>query len=658
MSLGHQFIIQIALVFLASFIGGILAERAKQSPVVGYILGGIVIGPYTTGLVNNVDLIAALSEVGIVLIMFTLGIEFSLKRLAAVKRVAVLGGLLQVSLTALAGTGAALWMGFNSGEALFIGCALSISSTMIVLRSLGEAGESNTLHGHVMMGILVVQDLAVIMMAIVLPRINQLRGDYFTFFKPLILICAFLAVMYFLAVKVVPGMLDRVATRKNNDLFLLLALVMGLGVAMLFEWIGLSLSLGAFLAGLVISESEYAHEIMGKVASLRDALVIIFFVSVGLGINLRLLAGGYTTLVLVLLVLMVLKSLLIFAVVRMFKFHSKVAFYTGIGLMQTGEFSLVLAQIGFNSGIVSNGIYNVILIGTVISMVLTPLLINKAPGWYQNLRRLWPLGPVFKTEDVAWLDTQTELEDHVIVCGYGKMGSSIGAGLSAMQIPFVAIDFDYHALDAARDVVQNFIYGDAANETVLSQARPDKARLAVITMPDVHSSSVAVWNLQKLNPDLVLLARAHSAWHSQVLYEAGVSQVVSPETAAGFAMIRQIILRLRLPEETTRNYLEQMYFADFKGIQQNRGYQMDIKNALRAREFVLPEHSPWNGLSLAQLQLRQRTGCNVVSIRRKDDSLVVNPAGDEPLHGGDTLVVLGNDMDLLTFSRLKEGEAS
>ncbi|HNX92706.1 MAG TPA: cation:proton antiporter, partial [Syntrophomonas sp.] len=266
----------IAIIFIAALIGGMIAEALKQSPLIGYMLGGILAGPYVTGMISDLELIQGFADIGVILLMFTLGIEFSLERLSSIKGYAVGGGLLQVVVVVLLSVLLGRYMGLSTYEAVFLGCTLSISSTMIVLRVLNDHGEMNSLHGQLMVGILIVQDLIVIVMVSVLPDLQTFSPEIVPqLIKSLLAAAVIIAAVLYLAPKIIPLLLERAAQGNNNDIFLILALSMGLGVALLAQAMGLSVSLGAFLAGLLITESDYAHEILGKVISLRDAFVIL-----------------------------------------------------------------------------------------------------------------------------------------------------------------------------------------------------------------------------------------------------------------------------------------------------------------------------------------------------------------------------------------------
>lgn len=647
-------IIDICIIFLAALIGGLVAERLRQSPVVGYILGGILVGPYVMGMVGDLEVIQDFSEIGVILLMFTLGIEFSLTRLEKVRRVAVLGGVIQIAVTILIGMGVGYAAGLSLYHALFLGCVVSISSTMIVLKALGDQGEVNSLHGQVMLGILIVQDLAVILMVSLLPELREFSLENL----PILLFSlarslAFVLVMVYLARKVVPVIMNHVAQSSNTDAFLILALTMGIGVAVLSHAVGLSLSLGAFLAGLVISESEYVHEIVGKIVSLRDAMVILFFVAVGMLVNPTSLFRDWVALVILLSVIMPVKFLILFSITRMFGYHSRIAFYVGMGMMQTGEFSFVLAKLGMDNQLIPPSLYNLILASSILTIVFTPLFISAAPRWYYRLREMRALHRLFPEPDLGESEVDvTSLDGHVIICGFGRVGHNIGAALQQLGLKFICIDYDYLVIKELSNRGIPFVYGDASNEMVLLHARPDRARLAVVALPDVFSNRQAVHNLLKINPSLVVLARAHSQWEKEILYQQGATEVVQPEMEAGLQMVRHIILHMNLPADAVDRYLETLYIKEYHDIMHKKVQDSMRAPALKVREYAIGERMPLAGTSLLNSGIRESTGCNVVTIKKANGEVLLNPSSDEVLEAGDLVIVMGTSSQLMEFARM------
>lgn len=642
-------IMDITLIFIAALGGGLIAERLKQSPLIGYILGGILVGPYVTGGVSNLPMVNSFADIGIILLMFTLGIEFSLKRLERVRKIALLGGFLQIAALVIIGLGTGQLMGLNVWGSVFLGCTLSISSTMIVMRVLGDQGEVDSVPGQIMLGMLIVQDLAVILMVAMLPKLPELsQGNFLHILTPLVIALAVVAVMLYLAEKIVPVIMKRAAQASNNDVFLLFALSAGLGVALLSEATGLSLSLGAFLAGLLISESDYAHEIMGKIISLRDAFVVIFFVSVGMLINPSRLFTDIEHLLGILTIIIPVKFLVFFSITRLFKYHSRIAFTVGTGMMQIGEFSFVMARLGLDHGLISEGLYNLILASALISIMLTPIFMRKSPAWYQRLYNISRLRRLLPDEDLEENESRESLSGHIILCGYGRMGSHVSIGLKQLNLPLIVIEYDHAAIDELIRQGIPYIYGDASSEIVLKQAYPQRALMAILTLPDAITSRQTILQLKRLNPDLVFLARANNQWQAQILDQAGANEIIQPEAEAGFQMLRYLILNLKLPVEQVNRFLEQLFYMDYQKIASQTGYAS--ARPIRMKEFKIDQASSLRGISLRDSGIREKSGCNVVTIRKENGEIIFNPTSREIIQEGDYLVIMGDDVQLANFA--------
>ncbi len=649
---GTSMILDITLIFAAALVGGFLAERLRQSPIVGYIVGGMLVGPYTTGWVGDLALIQNFADIGVVLLMFTLGIDFSMGRLAPVRNIAVAGGSLQIVLLASAGTALGLLLGQELPQAVFLGFMLSVSSTMIVMRVLGELGDQGSYHGQVMLGWLIVQDMAVILMVAMLPVLSsgaswEPREGLQTLGTAMV----FLVVMLWLAQKLVPRIMDKAAELSNPDVFLLLALSMGLGIAFLSEWIGLSLSLGAFLAGLVISESDFAHEVMGKVLSLRDAFVIIFFVSVGLLINPFSLLDNLPLFFIILGVIVILKFLVFYVVGLVFGLHSQPAFVAAIGMIQIGEFSFIMARLGLDNGLVSAALYNAILAAGIVSILITPFALRRAPGWYHSLVQVPFLSRRLKRPSFSEAEGCEELQNHVILIGYGRVGRNVGLGARKLGLPLVIVEYSQQIIRGLTEQSIPYVFGDAASPVVLGHARPEKAIIAVITLPDAIQSRMAINHLRTMNPGLTIIARGHTAWERDILRAAGATDVVQPEAEAGLQMVRRMVRHLDIPADRITEYLNTIYYSDYRNIVDSIFPRPG--ETMRVREFFLKAYSPLKGLTLEESRIREETGCSVVAIRKKSGKLVHNPHSYEALETGDLLMVMGTEAQLVDFYHLK-----
>lgn len=655
--MASSLIFDIVVIFTAALLGGFIADRLRQSPIVGYMLGGIIVGPHVLKMVNDVSLINELGEIGVILLMFTLGIEFSLSRLDKVKKVAIWGGILQIAGMILIGILAGRLLGFSFYESFFLGCVISISSTMIVMRSLSDAGDLNSIHGQIMLGILIVQDLSVIIMVSLLPLLKNFSPQNASLLAlSMVKIVVFVIIIIILSRKLIPLIMNRAARSSNNEVFLLLALSLGLGVAAFSHQMGLSVSLGAFLAGLVVSESEYTHEILGKIVSFRDSFVVLFFVSVGMLVNPASLTSNWRASLLVLSIIILAKFLVVFAVVRLFKYHSRIAFYSGMGLLQTGEFSIVMAQLGLSANLINITLYDIILATSIISILLTPLFIELSPLLYSRLRKSKYLRFVFPEPDVGPFNTEAEgLNHHVILCGYGRVGRVVGQALQYMEIPYIVIEYDYLITSELSTSGIPFIYGDASNEIVLQHAACESASMVILSMPDIFSNQRAAKNLLVLNPGLTILSRAHKNWERDILLENGISEVVIPEAEAGIQMIWHIMMRLGLPLEKMESYLEYLLFRNYNNPTDMQNRELSALETYKVQEFSINAESPWADKTLRESGIRELTGCNVVSIRKPGGKISVNPRSIEYLNPGDRVIVLGTHAQLLHFSNLNEG---
>lgn len=642
----------VAIIFIAALIGGMIAEALKQSPLIGYMLGGILAGPYVSGMISDIEMIQGFADIGVILLMFTLGIEFSLARLSTIKGYAVGGGLLQVAAVVFLSVLLGGFMGLSTYESLFLGCTLSISSTMIVLRVLSDHGEMNSLHGQLMIGILIVQDLIVILMVSVLPSLQAFSPEVVPqLVKNLLIAAVIITVVLYLAPKIIPMFLEKAAQGSNNDIFLIMALSLGLGVAVLAQAMGLSVSLGAFLAGLLISESDYAHEILSKIISLRDAFVILFFVSVGMMVNPLALFQNLPLLLLALLLIIPVKFIIFYMISRLFKYKSRVSFYIAMGMMQTGEFSFVMAKMGLDQHLIGSPLYNVILASSLISILLTPLFFNLAPGIYRHLQQSRLLQRILFDPETDFAGFEgNSLSDHVIICGYGRVGGQVGRALQQLQIPYLVIEYDHTAISKLRHEHIPYIYGDASSPLVLGYANAAQARMAILALPDTLANQQVINGLKKYNGKLLIISRAHNYWEKRKLYEMGATEVIQPEEEAGLQMVRHMILHLQPDTYNVVDYLEDLYFKDYHEIIRHQKPPQSEDEVLKIRTITLGD-SHLNGLAIRHSGIRETTGCSVVTIKRTNGEIIINPHSNEIMKTGDVLIMMGSLPQLEVFGK-------
>jgi CPA2 family monovalent cation:H+ antiporter-2 len=567
----QAFLTDLSLALLAALAGGFLARLLRLPLLIGYLLAGIAVGPHTPGFIADEVAVHSVATLGVALLMFAVGTHLSLKELQAVRRIALLGGGLQLIGTILLGTTLGLALGWGAYGGLFLGCALALSSTAVMMRMLEERGELGTGHGTAMMGVLVVQDLAVVLMVALLPSLAMLSSEGTAALlgvgAALLKAAGFVTLTLLLATWGVPALLDRVARTGSQELFLLVVVCVCLAAGYLAQLAGLSLELGAFLAGLMMSESDYAHEVFNQVRPLRDLFASVFFVSVGMLLDPGFVVAHWAPVLAVVLAIVVGKALITGASVYAAGVHGRTAVLTGVGLAQIGEFSFVLTGIGTQQKLIAPEIASVVLAAALITILLTPFVF--AAGWplygwlngFPSLSRFLnraPAGAATGAEAEEVDDDEEAPPARVVILGCGRVGRYVSEALRAMKVAHVVVDYDANAVARLRDAGVPVVYGDATAEAVLKLARPAEAELAVVALPEAAVTQMTIRALKRLAPDLPVVVRVHRGVDIPRVREAGADAVVHAEFEAGTEMIRQGLDRLGFPDPHVDAYLDEV----------------------------------------------------------------------------------------------------
>ena len=544
----------LAVVFLAAVAGGVLARIAGQPLILGYVLGGIAIGPFTPGLTisgsHTFDLFA---EIGVILLMFSIGLEFSVKDLMRVKWVALVGAplgiLLSIGLANIVGS----LIGWSTIQSIVIGAVTSMASTMVLARLLVDRGELRTKQGRVMIGITLVEDVAVVAMTVLMPALGEFdSGRVLVIGQALAKALLILVPVGYLGTKVIPPIMTHVARTQNQELFLLVTLAISLGTAAVTQRIGLSLALGAFLAGLIISASEYGHETLARLLSLRDAFVALFFVTIGILIDPRVIIENLPLLSTMIGLIVAGMFLIWTTIVRLFGYSWTTAFLVGIGLTQIGEFSFVLVQVAKGAGLVGREVYNATLAASVITILLNAALVRYVPGW------LVPRRLAHEKHDMApGLPEGEPLRQHVVLCGFGRVGSSLGKALEAFSLPYVVIDRDPDIIRRLQSRGIVCLYGDASHRELLMKAGAADASLIIVALPEIEPAALTVRRIRDLNPKVAILARAHGLAEAERLGVVGATEVIQPEVEASATLIRHALAWFGVPKDRILDHVEQ-----------------------------------------------------------------------------------------------------
>jgi len=544
----------IAIIIVAALMGGLIAQLLKQPLILGYILAGVVVGPYTGGItVTDIHNIELLAEIGVALLLFALGLEFSFKELQPVRKVALIGTPIQMILTIAYGFAIGKLLGFGEIASLWIGALISLSSTMVILKSMMNRGLMGTLSSRVMIGMLIVQDLAVIPLMIMLPQLSDPHAGLPALGWAALKAAGFLTLMIIIGTKVIPRAMAYVVTWNSRELFILTVTATGLGVGYATYLFGLSFAFGAFVAGMVLGESDYSHQALSDIIPLRDVFGLLFFVSIGMLIDPAFLFANLKTVSLMVLLLIIGKGLIFAILVMFFGYGNVIPLAVGLGLFQIGEFAFVLGRVGVHTQSISNELFSLILTTAVITMILTPFLLGLTAPLYAVHRR-W-----FKHEPLQTMNLpETGLHHHVIIAGAGRVGSYVANVLKSLHIPFVVVELDSRQVSRLKEMGTPLVYGDAGQPIVLNAAGIERAKLLIITTPSAIVTKTIVVKSRQVNLKLKIVARAENIDQIQILHDLGVNEVIQPEFEAGLEVTRQTLLSLNIADADIKRFTDQV----------------------------------------------------------------------------------------------------
>lgn len=633
-----------------------LMRKARQPVVVGYLLTGVVAGPYGLRLISDAAAVELLAEVGVALLLFTIGLELSLGKLARLKQLVLGSGSLQLAVTVAASFGLLLWWGLAARESLFWGFLVAASSTAIVLKLLHERGELDTVHGRVVVGILLFQDLCVVPMMALLPALAAPgAGQAWTILLALGKSLAVVGAILLLARYLFPPLLKAIVQARSRELFVIAAIFFALGTAWGANQLGLSLALGAFLAGIVLSESEYGHQIMAEILPFRDSFASLFFIAVGMLINLPFVARHAGILLAIAAAILVGKLLTGGAAVAAMGFPLRMAALVGMALAQVGEFSFVLLSEGAKLNLISSERYQMFLAAAVLTMILTPAMIAASPA---VARRLGQKG---ERRSRLALDQKTEqLRDHVIICGYGLNGRRLARLLRENNLPYVIVEMNPRLVRTARAEGEPIYFGDASNPEILKRAGATHARAIVFALSDPTVLERAISHARLRNPDLHIIARIKRIEDARELRLAGATDVIAEELEAWMEIAVRVLRLYGMPREAAAEQLTGLREEDYDMVRilpipgQPLRHLAHLLPEVDIELFVVAPDSALAGLELRHMDLRSRTGAAVLAVVR-DTRVEHNPPSDFRFRAGDQLVLIGSRTQLAAaFASLAE----
>jgi monovalent cation:H+ antiporter-2, CPA2 family len=652
------------ILLVASIPIAFVCHRLRLPVIVGFMLTGVVIGPYGLRLIKDALAVEALAEIGVVLLLFTIGLEFSLRRMMEMKRLVLWGGGLQVLLTILGVAGIVHMLGRPTGQAAFFGFIFALSSTAIVLKTYMDRLEIDTPHGKAGVGILLFQDLCIVPMMMLIPILSGKEGSSFTNIAiKLGTALAVIAGIILAARFAVPFLLHHIVGLRSPEVFIIFVVTVSVGAAWLTSHFGLSMALGAFIAGIVLAESEYSHQIVSDVMPFRDVFNSVFFISIGMLLSLGSLAANLLPVVGWLVALVLGKAMIVLVVARLLGNSLRVGTMVGIGLAQVGEFSFILSKVGLGQGLLSESDYQRFLAASILSMIATPFLINLAPRiGYALQARLAPgsrLEP--NIEDLG--EASHSLSQHVVVVGYGVNGRNLTKVLHRVGIPFVALELNAEVVRGARAQGVPIEYGDASRKEVLSHVGAQRAGILVVAISDPISTRRTVAIARELNPGLRIIVRTRYMAEVEELYQLGADQVIPEEFETSVEIFSRVLRDYGVSRNVIQREVEEIRS---EGYQMLRSASLPLAELSKIAEafgsmatetiFVGP-NSPAIGKTLKELDLRNLTGASVTAAIRDGDTQI-NLGPEFRIEEEDILVLIGMTEQLeRAVKRINPGKA-
>jgi CPA2 family monovalent cation:H+ antiporter-2 len=624
-----------------------LFHRLRLPTIVGFMITGVVIGPYGFGLIRDVHAIEVLAEIGVVLLLFTIGLEFSLRRILEMRRLVVAGGGAQVVATTLLVAGLAYVLGRPANQAVFFGFLFALSSTAIVLKSYVERAEVDAPHGRAGVGILLFQDLSIVVMMLLVPVLGGREGASASQVA-LALGSALAAVAAIILVsrKAVPYLLHHVVRLRSPDLFIIFVVLVSLGAAWLTSVFGLSLALGAFIAGMVLSESEYSHQVVADILPFRDVFNSVFFVSIGMLLSLSALWADLWVVLAWVCALTLGKAAVVLAVVRLLGYSLRVSTMAAVGLAQVGEFSFILARAGLPQGLLSEADYQRFLAASILSMIATPFLIKAAPRVGYAVQSVFAPGSLLEPTVAGFDPGGPDLRGHVVIVGYGLNGRNLARVLRQVKVPYLVLELNAEAVREARARDERIVYGDATRREVLHHVGLERARVLVLAISDPVATRHTVSLARQMNPDIHVIVRSRYMSELQDLRRLGADEVIPEEFETSIEIFSRVLREYGVARAVIRRQVEAIRSDVYEMLRApslphaGKGEIAEALAGASTETLVVGAESAGAGKTIGELKLRSMTGASVIALVR-DGRTELNPGPDLRLRPEDVIVLLG-----------------
>ncbi|MBK0402270.1 cation:proton antiporter [Adhaeribacter sp. BT258] len=639
----------------------LIFQKLRLPTILGLLITGLIAGPSGLNLVKASHEVEMLSEIGVILLLFIIGLEFSLKELMAIKKYVLIGGAIQVFATILAVNLIGHVLGFSTSESLFLGFLFSLSSTAIVLKILQDRREINSPHGRMILAILIFQDIIVVPMMLVTPLMagkseNILFSVIFLVLKGLLIV----AIVYVSARYVVPKLLFQITKTRSKELFLLSTIVICLAVAGLTSSMGLSLSLGAFLAGLIISESEYSHQATSNIIPFREVFSSFFFVSIGMLLDVQFLTEHIGWVLFFTLLTFVVNSFMGGIASFVLGFPTRTAILVGFALFQVGEFAFILSKVGLENGLMNNLSYQYFLSVSVLTMAFTPFVISQANPFATWVLRHLPKGWVRAEKQTRMAD---EYNDHIVIIGYGLTGRHIARVARQVGIPYNILELNSETVRRERSKGEPIFYGDAVHPIILNHLGIQQARIAVVAISDAKATKQTVANIRSLSSTVHIIARTSFVTEMAENYRMGADEVIPEELETSIEIFTRVLDKYLVPRDEIMNFIDRIRSGNYSMMRSLQTTEflpsvssLHLTGMTTAALKTFPENKQIVGRTLQESDLRARYGITILAIKRQE-TLIEEVDHNTFILAGDLLYVFGRKENLILFERaLKASE--
>ncbi|MGC8718440.1 MAG: monovalent cation:proton antiporter-2 (CPA2) family protein [Thermodesulforhabdaceae bacterium] len=639
--------------------------RLRVPSVIGFIISGLLIGPSGLNLVQDIHAIEIFAEIGVILLMFTLGMEFSISELFSMRKEVFGAGSFQIVLTIFLSALLAVTVFRQSlNEAIFYGFLLALSSTAIILKLLMEKGETGSPHGRYAVGILLFQDISVVPLMLAIPLLGGSNSQVTHILVTVLKAFGILLLVFIAARWLIPVLLNEVVRLRSRELFIIVILFLCISTALFTSYIGLSLALGAFLAGVIISESEYASQAISDILPFKESFIALFFISIGMLIDLSFLMAHVHLVIEIFVLIVAVKSLAIFFVVFVLSRSPVIALRSTLCLFQIGEFSFVLATAGKKFGLISDNGYQIFLVSSIVTMLITPLFVNFSDRlaygivglFVRNKERLSRLA-----EEVSDGGEESQFSDHVIIVGFGINGINLARTLKVTNIPYCILEMNPRTVYRYKKLGEPISYGDGTSLEILRKLGIKSARMLVIVISDPSAARRIVKIARAENKDLHILVRTRYVAEVEDLIKLGANEVIPEEFETSIEIFARVLSHYNFPRNVILRHIEDIRQNSYEMLR-NPGqnllplaHRKDFLKAISTELYRVTESSKAIGKSLRELDLRKKTGITVIAIQR-DDDIIQNPDPELILREGDILLLIGNRDQLCTTMSYLEGE--